>query len=187
MKLDKTWIVITAMIVIAAGSRFLPHWHNFTAVGAMGLFGAAYFKQKYWSLLVPLLALWVSDLILNNVVYGHYYEGFVWFGANVIWVYAGFAAIVGVGLLLLKVVKPGRVLLAAVLASVAFFLISNFGSFVLDPGGIYPNSSAGLLSAYAAGLPFFWNSLLANIVFSCVLFGIYEFAILRRPLELTQR
>lgn len=170
-KQSQLLLIAIAMIFIAAASRFLPHWHNFTAVGAMGLFGAAYLPKKY-AFLVPLAALWISDLILNNVVYAAFYEGFVWFSMRSVFVYLGFLAIVAIGLVLFRSVNVKSVLVASVLGSVAFFLISNFGSFVVDP--MYPKSPGGLTAAYAAGLPFFWNTLLANLFFSAVFFGSFE-------------
>ena len=67
----KTGVVI-AMILTATLSRFIPHPPNFTPIGAMSLFGAAYFGRKYLALLIPFLALWLSDLALNNI-YLHLY------------------------------------------------------------------------------------------------------------------
>ncbi len=170
-KRSQLLLIAVVMIFIAAASRFLPHWHNFTAVGAMGLFGAAYLPKKY-AFLVPLAALWISDLILNNVVYAAFYEGFVWFSMRSAFVYLGFLAIVAVGLWLFRSVNVKNVLLASVLGSIAFFLISNFGSFIVDP--LYPKSPSGLTAAYVAGLPFFWNTLMANVFFSTVFFGAFE-------------
>ncbi len=169
---SKYWFLIVFMIILAAASRFLPHWHNFTAVGAMGLFGAAYFNKKYWSFLVPLIALWFSDLILNNVVYGAFFEGFVWFAPFSIYVYTGFIGVVLVGLLSLKKIRPKNILIASLLASIVFFLVSNFGSFLTNP--MYTKDLPGLLTAYAAGIPFFWNTLLANIVYTFLLIGVFE-------------
>ncbi|NND07673.1 MAG: hypothetical protein HKN87_14955 [Saprospiraceae bacterium] len=166
------WFVIVGMILVAAMSRFIPHWHNFTAVGAMGLFGAAYLNKRHLSFIIPLLALWISDLILNNTVYGSFHEGFVWFTDFSIFVYAGFLLVVLVGHILLKKISFTNVLAASVVASLVFFLVSNFGSFMLDP--MYPKTASGLGAAYLAGIPFFWNSLLANIFYSFVLIGSYE-------------
>ena len=170
-KQSQLLLIALGMIFIAAASRFLPHWHNFTAVGAMGLFGAAYLPKKY-AVVVPLAALWISDLILNNVVYAAFYDGFVWFSMRSAFVYLGFLAIVGVGLLLFRRVNAKNVLAGSILGSIAFFLISNFGSFAVDP--LYPKTPGGLGAAYLAGLPFFWNTLLANVFFTAVFFGSFE-------------
>ncbi len=40
--------------------------------------------------------------------------------------------------------------------------------------GIYPQTAEGLMQAYVAGIPFFQNSLLGNLVFAAVIFGGYH-------------
>jgi len=174
--------IISIMILAAALSRLLPHPYNFTPIGAMGLFGAAYFSRKHLSFLIPFLAMWISDLLLNNLVYARLYPefyggNFVWFGN--LWVYASFAAIVGLGLLLLRRVKIGNLLLASILASALFFLVTNFGSWLADPR--YLKTASGLAAAYAAGIPFFWNTLLGDLIYVGALFGAYEWAQSRFP------
>jgi hypothetical protein len=165
--------IIALFIVFAALSRFLPHPPNFTPIGGMALFGAAYFSRRYLAFLVPLAALWISDLIMNNLVYVNaypeFYDGFAWFGN--LYVYASILLIAGLGMLLLRKVRITNLIGASLLASVLFFLITNFGSWILDP--IYPKTGAGLTSAYAAGIPFFWNTLMADLFYTAVLFGGY--------------
>ncbi len=167
-------VLIVVLIAIAAGSRFLPHWHNFTAMGAAGLVGAAYLPKRYFGIIIPLIALFISDLILNNLIYAHYFEGFVWFGKGAIWIYVAFAVLVLGGSVFLKKIKALNLIAAGLVGSVLFFLISNFGSFLIDP--IYVKSPLGLVEAYVAGIPFFWNTLLANVVFTLLLVGVFEWA-----------
>lgn len=167
------------LIIIAVSSRLLPHWHNFTAVGAVGLFGAFYFRKQVWAFLVPLMALWISDLVLNNWVYSAYNPEFVWFTQYMIFVYIGMLALIITGQTLLCKFTGSRVLTASILASLIFFLISNFGSFLFDP--IYPKDISGLSAAYLAGIPFFWNTLIANVIYSLILFGLFYWASLRFP------
>ncbi|HHB52745.1 MAG TPA: hypothetical protein ENK75_06910, partial [Saprospiraceae bacterium] len=90
--------VIVLLIVAAAFSRLIPHPANFAPVGAMALFGAAYISNRALSVLVPIVAMWLSDLFLSNVVYAQYYEGFQWYGN--LWVYAAFAGIAVIGFVL---------------------------------------------------------------------------------------
>jgi hypothetical protein len=165
-------ILISAMIIIGAGSRFLPHWHNFTAVGAISLFGSAYLPKKYLAFVVPAITIWLSNLILNNVFYSHYYESFVWFGQYSIWIYLGFFSMVVIGFLLFNKIRLKNILLASILGSISFFFISNFASFLMDP--VYVKNPAGLGAAYIAGIPFFWNTLLSNVIYSLLLFGAYQ-------------
>jgi hypothetical protein len=57
--------VLVGMVLVAALARLVPHPPNFTPIGAVALFGAAHFKQKWAAFLVPLLALLLSDLALE--------------------------------------------------------------------------------------------------------------------------
>ncbi|MCB0571763.1 MAG: hypothetical protein KDC66_18470 [Phaeodactylibacter sp.] len=176
--------IITLMILAAALSRLLPHPYNFTPIGAIGLFGAAHFSKKQYSFIIPFAALWLSDLLLNNLVYARMYpqfyqEGFVWFSQLAVGVYLGFALIIGMGIVLLRKVQVPNLLAASILASTVFFLVTNFGSWMADP--MYPKTATGLTAAYAAGLPFFWNTLLGDLFYTAVLFGAYEWAQRRIP------
>jgi len=169
--------VLTAMVLLAAFSRLIPHASNFTAIGAMALFGGAYFTRKSWALLVPLLALWLSDIVLNNVVYRPYYPTFT-LEVNP-WTYGTFAAIVLLGAVLLRRVKPLNVLLTSLLASTLFFVVTNFGVWI--GSSIYPQTTAGLLTCYTAALPFFGNTLAGDLFWSTVLFAGFELVQRRFP------
>jgi hypothetical protein len=163
------------LILVAALIRVLPHPHNFAPVGAMMLFGAAYFRRS-WGLLIPFIALFLSDLVLNNVVYSAYYPTFKWVSSG--WNYLSFAAVFAVGYLMFqKGVHVIKVAGASVSASVVFFLLSNLSTFVETT--IYPKTVAGLMACYTAGIPFFANTLVSDLFFSAVLFGAYEWVTAR--------
>jgi hypothetical protein len=174
MKQQKNSIVlVSALILLAALSRMLPHPPNFTPIGAIALFGAAHFDRKAWALLVPFVAFWVSDLILNNVFLSAYYEGFVWLTDSFMWSVAAFALIALLGSRLLVSTKPLRLLASSLVASSVFFLVTNFG--VWATGAMYAKDFSGLMTAYAMGVPFFWNTVAGDLFFVAVLFGVYEF------------
>ena len=169
--------IIALFIIIAACTRFfLPP--NFSPIGAIGLFGAAYFTKKHWAFIIPFAALFLSNLFLNNVVYAAYYDSFQWFGN--LWVYLAFGLIIVLGFQLLKKVNTSNLIAASLLASVVFFLITNFSSFLALPG-LYPQNFSGLMMAYAAGIPFFWNTLIGDFFFVSVLFGSFELVQQRFP------
>lgn len=176
-KIDLRFGIIVLMIVVAALSRLLPHPPNFTPIGGMALFGAAYFSKKYLAFIIPLLALWMSDLVLNNVIYPiqfpEYYDGTFAWGISP-WIYSSFALIVLLGFGLLKKVKIPTLIGSSVLASILFFLLTNFG--VWASGTAYPMTFDGLMTCYAAGIPFFWNTLAGDLFYVGVLFGGYAFA-----------
>jgi hypothetical protein len=173
LKLPVHAIVLTGLIFLAAMSRFLPHPPNFTPLGAIALFGAAFYQRRILAFAVPFAALWISDLVLNNLIYAkaypQFYDGFVWY--NSLAVYAGFFLVVLLGLSALKSVTPLRLGAVSASASLVFFLVTNFGSWLIDP--VYPKNMTGLSAAYLAGIPFFWNTLLGDFFFCAILFGSY--------------
>lgn len=166
--------VITLMVLLAALSRLLPHPPNFAPIGAMALFGAAYFSQRYLSFLIPIISMWLSDLVLNNVVYGQYYDHFVWFYDGFYFTYGSFIVIGLIGFVTLKRIRVQNIILASLLASIVFFLISNFG--VWASTTMYPKTFSGLMTCYTAGLPFFKNTIMGDFIYSGVLFGAFELA-----------
>jgi hypothetical protein len=173
-KINLRFGVLSIIILLAAFSRLIPHPPNFAPVSAMALFGAAYFSKKHLALLFPIVAMWLSDLVLNNVVYGRYFDGFTFFYQGFYWTYSAFIIIGMLGFFLLKKVGAFRLILASISASILFFLISNFG--VWASGFMYPLTWDGLLTCYTAALPFFQNTLTGDLVYNGVLFGSFELA-----------
>lgn len=164
---------VATLIAFAALSRLLPHPPNFAPIGAMALFGAAYLPKKWLTVVVPLVALWLSSLLIDNTLMAQWYDGFVWFSNP--WVYVALLGIVGLGWVTLRRVTLPNVVGSALGASVLFFLVSNFGVWL----AYYPNTLAGLTACYAAAVPFFHWTLLGDLFFCGVLFGAYEMALRR--------
>ena len=169
--------IALAIIALAALSRLLPHPPNCTPIAAIGLFGAAYMQRRWLSFAVPFAALFFSDLLLNNVVYAEFYDGFQWITS--FWLYLAFGLVIGVGHLLLRTsVSPARVIASSLLASAVFFGVSNLFTWLGSP--MYPQTLTGLLSCYVAAIPFFGNTLLGDLLYSGVLFGGYAWMISRQ-------
>ncbi len=167
----KNLFLVITMIILAASTRIFPHPPNVTAIGAMGLLGAAYLPRKVWAFIVPFVALWLSDLAINNIIFAEYYDGFVWFTQGAFGIYLGFGLIVLLGIGLLKKVKVPTLIGASLGSSFIFYLASNFGSWM--SGFTYPKTGAGLIACYTAGLPFLLNTILGDLFFVGVLFGAY--------------
>lgn len=178
-KLNLRFSVIVMMILLAAFSRLIPHPPNVAPIGAMSLFGAAYFSKKQWAFIIPVVSMWLADLVLNNVVYAQYFPDFAWLYPGWYFTYGAFIIIVLAGLLLLKKVSFKNVLIASLVASVLFFLISNFG--VWFSGTMYPKTAEGLWACYVAGLPVFINTLLGDLFYCGVMFGSFELVKARFP------
>lgn len=163
--------VLTALIVVAAFSRMVPHPPNFSPLGAVSLFASAHFAHRYQAFMVPLVAVWLSDLFINNVIYGVHYPEFTWFYTGFYWQYGTYALIVALGRVLYHPVSVHRVVFGAVGSSVLFFLITNFGCWL--GSAVYPQTWSGLMLCYGAGLPFFQGTLMGDLFFNLLLFGAY--------------
>lgn len=158
-KIAPNFWVITLMVFIAAFVRLLPHPPNFAPIAAMALFGGAYFNKRSLAFIVPLTAMFLTDAIIGFYSYG-------WI------VYISFALIVLIGIVMLRKVTIKNVILASLTASVSFFAITNFGVWAL--GTLYAKTTSGLMESYIAAIPFFQNSLIGDLFFSGVMFGVYE-------------
>lgn len=173
------WL-LGALILLAGLSRLVPHPMNFTPVEAMALFGGAYFAQRGLAVLVPLLAVLLSDLVMGLVSGGLYAEYLL--SANFFAVYGAIALSAVLGFALRGRVGLLSVAGASVAGSLLFFLITNFAVWATATDiAAYPACTTGLVECYAAGLPFFRSTLLGTVVWSILLFGGFELLRSRLP------
>ena len=151
-------LIILLIILIGAFSRIIPHPPNFTAIGAISILGGLYFNKKYLAFLTPIMAMFLSDIILGYT--------------PIISVYIAFLTIIPLGIKIRENLTYSSIFKMSIYASILFFLITNFTSWLYNP--IYPQNLSGLIMSYTAGIPFFANTLLGNLFFCFSLFGLYE-------------
>jgi hypothetical protein len=162
------------LLVVAILTRVMPHhgWLNLTAVGgALIYFGA---RRPWREMLAPLAALMATDYCLT--VFAYHYT-FAWQFYVTTW--AWYLAVMALGYILLKTKTSWlRVGAAVVLGPTSFFLISNYGVWVLSSHAVplandmYPHTFAGLIACYAAGIPFYRNDLLSTAIVAGLAFGV---------------
>ena len=155
--MNKYFILI--IIVLAAVTRLIPHPPNFTPLIAMGLFGGAYIHNRSLAVLIPIGAMFLSDLFLG-------FHGTVYF------VYGSFLLVTILGMILIKKITIINCTVAALSSSFLFFLITNWGVWLTS--SYYPKNIQGILSCYTMALPFFGNTLVGTLLYSSVMFGGYE-------------
>jgi len=144
-KIDSTIITIIAVVAL---SRLIPHWPNFTPVMAIALVGGATLSRRSLAILVPLLAMVLSDVALGAVMGWEYaLHGTQWA------VYGAVAAIALMGRLFTDSSAVKTTFLGGTIAGVGFFLVTNFAVWLA--GGFYPMTLEGLGMCYAAGLAFY--------------------------------
>ena len=172
--------VLVIMIISAGAWRLLASGAHFflseyTPIGAMALFGGCYFSDKWKAYLVPLLTLWLTDIVLNYTLYTHeltlFYPGFAW-------TYGSFALMVLLGTFMRKV-NIQNVLLMGISAALIHWVVSDIG--VWMGGTLYSKNAAGFVECYVAAIPFLKNMVMSNIIFGGIMFGAFEWAKYKFP------
>jgi len=160
-------LAILTAILCAAVLRLVPHPPNFAPITAMALFSGAYLGKRPLAFATPLGAMVLSDALIG-------------FHSGLPFVYGSVALIVLLGWVVLSRVTALRLAGAALASSVLFFVVTNFGTWLLS--GMYPLSAAGLAACYVAAIPFFQNTVVGDLFYSGLLFG--GFALLERAVPM---
>jgi hypothetical protein len=150
------FLFLAGMILLAAASRLIPHPTNFSPIAALALFGGAQFADKRLAFLVPLAAMFLSDLVLG-------------LHSLIPVIYGSFALIVCLGFWLRRRQNVWTIGGVAIVGALLFFILTNFGVWAM--GQMYPKTAAGLVACYVAAIPFFQNTLLSDLFYSALLFG----------------
>lgn len=153
-------MLAVALLILGVSSRLIFHSPNFTPVIALALFGGVYLKKSQ-ALYVPIVLLAITDLILGL----HPTMPFTWGSVLVI---------SAIGLWVRNHKSVATVLGSALFSSILFFVVTNFGSWL----AMYPHTAEGFRNCYLLAIPFFRNTLLSTLVYSAVLFGLYEWIVL---------
>ena len=157
--------LVVGLIVLALVGRLIPHPDNFTPMLAVALFGGAMLSGRM-AYLVPLVAMFLSDLLMGNAV--------TWMTPVI---YGCFVAGVGLGQWLGRSRTWARTGLVALAGSVLFYVVTNFAVWVTPNGlyaGLYAHSWDGLIQCYVMALPFFRNDIAGNVLWTAMLFGLFD-------------
>jgi hypothetical protein len=158
----RTILIGSMIILVAALSRLLPHPVNFTPIAAMALAGGVYLDKRI-ALILPLAALFISDL-------------FIGFHNTILFVYGSIVLIGFLGLWLKSHKKLLPVVGTTLLSSILFFVVTNFGVWFTGGGWSYAKSWQGLVECYTIAIPFFRNTIAGDMIYTFVLFGLFEFS-----------
>lgn len=172
LKINRTLILIVlTLAAFGVIMRLVPHPANLAPVGAIALFAGAVLPRKlaWW---LPLAIMIASDLVLGT------YDG-------ILFTWAGFLLVALFGMTLRGASNWLRVPFGALGASVIFFIVSNFGTWL--QGGMYEHTWAGLVLCYEMALPFFRNTFIGDLLYSALLFGAYAYAFKFVPQPATVR
>jgi hypothetical protein len=177
MKIDKSTLVSFILLVLMASLyRVMPgRPFGFAPQVAMALFAGSVVNDKKLSFLLPILSLFISDVIYE-VLYRNGLSTIGGFYNGQLLNYILFAALTVVGFFVNKD-KIIDIALGAIAGATGYFLLSNFGVWLsggLDINNIpYPKTAFGLVDCFAAGVPFYKMSIYSTLFFSTILFGGY--------------
>ncbi len=184
-KINTRTVVLILMIIGAAAMRLVSYkfpyvLSNFTPVGAIALFGGAYFSDKWKAYAVVLITLFASDIVLNYL----YLSKWTLWQDGSFWVYLTFAIMVFIGSLIKKV-NIATVGLASLVSVAIHWLIIDMPWLY---GTLYQHNLTGYGQSLVAALPFELNMIKGDIVYCTILFGGFELAknkytFLRSPKE----
>lgn len=153
-----------ALIVFGTLCRLVPHPPNFSPFGALSLFAGARLPRR-WAWAVPLVAMALSDTIIEigtgrstfSVVRGTIYASYAATALLASWALRGRTS-------------PWTLPAWSLAASTLFFLTTNLA--VWATGGMFPSTAAGLVACYVAALPFFGNTVVADLAGTAAFFGL---------------
>lgn len=154
-------LLAISLVIFGVVTRLIPHSPNIVPITAISLFASVYLPRKLFFL--PLVILFISDFFIG------------FYGTDMFFVYGSYLLISLIGLWLRAHKKPLYVLGSVFTSSILFFIITNFGVWV-PPNNWYPHTLSGLIQSYIMAIPFFRNSLIADIGYTILLFGGYELA-----------
>jgi len=154
MPFSKKERVLISFIIVAVLVRLFPHPPNVAPITAVALFAGTHFSRKHWAILMPILAMLVTDVFLG-------------FSMITPIVYLAFVGVTTLGFVLKKM-NIGTVLLSSLL----FFVVTNLGVWFL----YYPLTPEGLMTCFTLALPFFGYAVVGDLFFSAALLFGYRYA-----------
>ena len=151
-------MLVIFLIAFDVAARLLPHMPNLAPVAASALFAGTVLRHKALALLVPLIALPISDAAIG-------FDG--WRITLVIYAASTIPALLP--MLSPRLRKPGVFAPLMVACSLIFFAVTNLGVWAFS--GMYPLTLEGLVACYVAALPFLQHTVVGDLLWAVALFG----------------
>ncbi len=148
-----------SLILILALSRLMPHPDNFTPIIALAIMSSYFFRNVNFSYVVMLFSMLLADF-------------FIGFYSHMLFVYLSLFLIVLIFFKISKKMNYKNLFIFSFFGSVIFFLISNFGVWLV--GNLYERNINGLIECYFMAIPFFKNTIISTLIFSYSSLIIYK-------------
>ncbi len=156
--MDKIFLLCSFIFILVI-SRIIPHPPNFTPIIAAAIFGPIFFKDRILGLAIPIIGMFISDLIIGF----HAYQIVI------------YLTLISISLLIPKIIKLVPLSFYALFSCLWFFLTTNLAVWLVWE--YYPKTFDGLISCFVLAIPFFKNTLISTIIFTITFYylnKIYE-------------
>jgi hypothetical protein len=167
--INKEWVFMPYLLIaaVAVARLAISHPYNFVPIFSCLIFFAMARPRREYA--IPFLLLMGVDIYVTRIRYGYPLTG----DHAVTWLWYLVAILAG-GALLRGTSSTSRAVVCSLLASISFFVVSNFA--VWAEWGMYAKTWSGLGECYIAALPFFRNSLASEMMASALIFTLAHFA-----------
>lgn len=163
-------LIITALRLLITFNSDALQFANFSSIGAVALFGGAYFKDNLKAFAFPLLSLFLSDFILASTIFKEYSNGFLYEGWY--WTYIAFALMVLIGRILLNKINAVTLLGSTLAIVFIHWIVTDFGVWFKNPS--YTQDFAGFWLCLERAIPFEVRFLEGTLLYGVILFGAFE-------------
>ena len=177
IKFDQRATLLLIFITTIAAVRVIINFDtqisplaNFSPVGAMALFGGAYFNKQWKAFSFPLLMLFLSDFVLQQTVFKAYGNGILYGGWY--WVYGAFALMTLAGRWLLKKITIKSFILSVLVCVFIHWTVTDIG--VWYGSKIFSQNLEGYIDCLVVAIPYELRFLIGTIVYGIILFGLFE-------------
>ncbi len=164
-----SWVFLPYLLIVAIAVLRLELTHPYNLIpifSALMFFGACRPTREFGIVVLGLIGL---DIFITTHHYGYGLapdQALTW-----MW----YLAAVNLGAAALgKTFSIKRVMGSSLFLCISFFVVSNFS--VWFEWNMYPKTLSGLAACYVAALPFFRNSLVAELLCSSLLFGLARYS-----------
>jgi hypothetical protein len=169
--------IIATVRVIFNFNHDISPLANFSPIGAMAIFGGAYFNRKWKAFAFPLLMLFISDFILHQTVFKTYSSGLLYSGWY--WVYGAFVLMTITGRWLLKTVTVNRFLVSVLVCVFIHWIVTDLGVWIGSKK--YAQDLSGFMACLINAIPYELRFLSGTLVYGIILFGLFEWMKRRYP------
>jgi hypothetical protein len=148
-----------SLVALDVVARAAPHAPNVTPIAASAVFAGMVLRSRALAVAVPISALLLSDLVTGS---------YDWRIMGVVYAALALPAL----LARWGRVRPMVVLAPLVLSSsLLFFATTNFAVWAFS--GMYAHDLNGLVLCYVAALPFFYNTVAGDALWTTLLFATW--------------